>query len=276
MKTLSIMIIFATGAICADVKLREFTNQTLDTPAGQFSVNNLRAKRGGVLSPMILTGSIVNNTKRDWTSFRIGVTPSDGSHSFQTTTVTFYGGLKKDAWEAFNYTLTGKINFENISFAISFQAGDYAPLYKFEMVKPVSGAMRFADESTEWTFAPSRDGIGFELVNKSDKILKLDWNSSTLVDQGGTTHKVAGSGIRYMDINSTKTPSIAPPGARIQDEFFPTDMVKFASTWYHQALFPSCPDCRTWEGKLFSLYAPVDIGGTSKDYLFQFRVVSVE
>jgi hypothetical protein len=252
-----------------------FPNQKIDTPVGAVFAMGLEVK-GSLVRNTRLTGTLQNATSKRWGSMRIRITPSDGKGTqFNSSTVAFYA-LPSGGSSSFYFDLTGKFDFQTLQYRFEYESGTYPASYHFEMVKPKSGPLEFADDLTEWKFTPQSKGIGFELVNKSDKVLKLDWNSATFVDGGGKTHKVAGSGVRYMEVNAVKAPSVVPPGARVEDLFFPTDNVTFSGSWIVTALFPECPLCKEWEGKLFSLFIPLESGGSVKEYLFQFKAVSVE
>lgn len=267
-------LVWASVSFAAE-KSRLLPDQQFQTPVGALKALNLTVKRTTLTSPRI-SGMLQNTTSKSWMTLRVNINPVDGRGTrFGPCQVTI-DELAPGAARSFYCQLNGKVDFDSVDSRLEYVSGTYHAVYQFEMVKPSVGILRFSDEITEWTFTPVTRAVGFEVINKSDKVLKLDWNSATLVDYEGRTHKLAGSGIRYMEINALKPPSVLPPGARLDDMFTPTDNVRFATEWYVSPLFPECPDCLQWQGKLFSLFVPIDVGGTNKDYLFQFRVVSVE
>jgi len=269
--------------VSSDKNTKTFPDQGIKTPAGIIRVTHLTAKKGGVLSPTRLTGTLWNETGRTWEFLSIRIQPSDGRGTVFNIEPLRLFTLKAGASQQFYFDLTGKIDFPTLSYSLAFQDGSYAANYRFAMLGPIPNErLQFSDELTEWTFLPNERSIGFELVNKSDKSAKLDWNQASYVDPSGKAHKVAGTGTRYIEVNSVKPPTVIPPGARIQDALFPTDYVhytsglRYSSGWSHLPIFPTCPLCRELAGAEFRIFMPLEIGGTQKEYTFRIKVRAVE
>ena len=253
---------------------RRLQDQEMATPIGRLRVTDLVLKTG---RPIRLTGRIANDTPKAWDRLEIRINPADGKNTKITGSPLRLYDLKQGASAPFYFDLSGRVDFPSLSYAFSYLEGAYAPSYRFELLSPAaSQELTFSDELTEWKFVPTTSTIGFEVKNKSDKTVKLDWNQASFVDATGQAHKIAGTGVRYIDMNSPRTPTVVPPGANIKDALFPIDYVRFSNQWNHEPIFPDCPACVALAGSEFTIFFPLDIGGTVREYIFRCRIKSVE
>lgn len=83
----------------------------------------------------------------------------------------------------------------------------------------------YQDPKIELTLAPVRDGIQFQLNNRTDHAEKVVWDEVAFVDFDQTSQRVAHGGIRYSDLNRSQPPSIAPPHNRLVDTVVPVNRI---------------------------------------------------
>jgi len=134
--------------------------------------------------------------------------------------------------------------------------------------------LHYEDEIIDITFAVTREQIGFDLRNKSEQPVSIDWNSTSYVDVSGNSHRVMHAGVKYADRDKSQPPSIVPPTARLKDTIHPTDYVDFSKNfgWSTNSLFPRAPEAAHFDGKAFSVFMPLQVEGKIKNYLFTFTI----
>lgn len=170
---------------------------------------------------------------------------------------------------------------------------DYG-LIKTDSSVDSSSVMTFSDEKIDASFTVGRKSISFTIKNKTDDVMKIIWDESSIV-QFGKTHKVMHSGVKYIDRNGAQTPSVIPPHASIDDIALPSDNVYYREGTYSQYysnpggweehdLF-STSDLNkdeyknmilSFKGQKFSLYLPIQTQGKTLDYNFNFIIRNVE
>src|SRR5471030_844308 len=97
--------------------------------------------------------------------------------------------------------------------------------YQIVLVKPVpSDDLSFDDSMLAIKFhIEPKEGIGFDITNKTDSAASINWNSASYVDSAGQANKVVHAGAKFSDKNVPQVPTTIPPAARITDSVFPVD-----------------------------------------------------
>jgi hypothetical protein len=233
--------------------------------------------------------TVVNHTGRNWIAAHfyidlidppggvIGKPPMTHSCRFETSI--------KDGEEkalAFNRGMTlppstKKGAFTLARYDISLEGGSYAVEYSFALIKPAeSQELKFEDQALSIGFLIVKPQITFQLVNKTDQPIKIDWIQVSYVDTSGSAHKVTHGGVRIIDRNSALPPTSIPPTAKVEDFIVPTDAISLQSgKWETNDLLPQGPVAKALEGKTFSLFMPLEVNGAVKNYLFTFKITKV-
>lgn len=153
--------------------------------------------------------------------------------------------------------------------------------------------MSFEDDKISANFNIGDKEISFSLKNKTDNVMKIIWDESSIV-QFGTSHKVMHSGVKYIDRNSSQPPSVIPPQASIDDILLPANNIYYREGYYSQYssiaggwekndLFPmhdlNKPEIKetivNLKGQSFSIYLPIQYLGKTLDYTFNFAITNV-
>lgn len=142
--------------------------------------------------------------------------------------------------------------------------------------------------STACTHVDSNLSVGFEflktdismvLKNNSNSTIKINWDECLFI-KNDIPSKVMHSGVKYTDRNQSMPPSIIPKGTLHTDVIVPTDNVYWKEGYYSQ--YGSSPG--GWEkkdilptsttniGDKVSLYMPINVGTTTQEYNFNFKV----
>jgi len=83
-------------------------------------------------------------------------------------------------------------------------------------------------------------------------------------------------GVKLADRQASKPPSMVPPKAKIEDIIVPVENVEFANgEWLTHDLFLNGPTALKMVGQDFSIFMPLEIGGTTKNYNFAFKITGV-
>lgn len=255
---------------------------------GEFIFKNINVAKKSI-GPPVLTGIIVNNTSKNWitVTFKILAFDSSGkeipiSSSFNTFTVSFDERKKEE--KVYGQPLYGaKEDSDSNSISrieIQLKECTYPTQYFFSMIKPnASEDLHFEDNFVSIAFNISKKQIGFILRNKTDNPLIIDWNKISYVDVLNKSHKILHEGVKYIDKNNSLSPTTIPPTANIEDFVFPADNIYYTSGqyggWREIDIFPQGPKAKYFTGKTFSVFMPMEINGTQKNYFFTFLIKDI-
>ncbi len=128
--------------------------------------------------------------------------------------------------------------------------------------------------------------FNFNLRNKSEHTIKINWDDISYVNYNGQTGRVMHAGVKYNEKNNSQPSTMVPRGASISDILLPTDNVYFVSGqyggWSKNPLIP-----RSWDkkadindeaslyiGKTMTILMPLYIENVQNDYVFRFNIDS--
>ena len=148
--------------------------------------------------------------------------------------------------------------------------------YKISMLKPMKApSPEFKDENITATFFVMDSQISFDLVNNTDKGIKINWDEVAYIDPTGQSMRVIHNGIKLIDRNAPQAPTFIPPMARINDIIIPSENISYVSGqyggWKESDLFPG-KDKSIYTGAEFGIYFPLEIKGEKKEYNLRFKV----
>jgi hypothetical protein len=145
----------------------------------------------------------------------------------------------------------------------------------------------FEDGLVSILWYPKPSGIAFELTNKLDKPVEIDWEASAYVDEKGANHRIIHSGIESAAVDRRQSPSQVAPGETISQVVRSADNVSFVSgihpRWRETPLFPVIDKngprltmaAEERVGKRIKLVLAFRVGEETKPYSFVFVVEDV-
>lgn len=289
--TILLLLVMTVPAIAMPA-WKSHPDQTVDTPVGKFTLTKLRTIRSfGILT---IQGELVNDTSKAWDSvyFALELTDKNGAAipkkpplatilladpkaSMQIHARNIPPGAKfKINVDIDNF----KVDGDSLSMVFKYGFGEYPLTYKLALVKPTpSDSMEFSDDNISLAFVPAKTALNFVLKNKADAPIKVDWNTVSFVSPEGTAQGVIHNGVKLIDRTAPKAPSMVPPRAKIDDAIVPVENIELVETeWVTHPLLPAGPAGLRTAGQEFSVFMPLDVGGTSKNYNFVFKIVSAE
>lgn len=160
--------------------------------------------------------------------------------------------------------------------------------YKFSLVdqqgnvKDTGNALTYVDSSIIASFGVGKKDVSMVLKNQSSGTIKILWDESLFI-KNGNPGKVMHAGVKFTDRNQAQPPSVIPAGTTFDDVIVPTDNVywregyysKYGSSpggWEKKDLLPSY----TSKGDQFGVFMPMTVGGTTKEYNFNFKVEDIK
>jgi hypothetical protein len=171
--------------------------------------------------------------------------------------------------------LFNTVNFPLLkSWEFVLDSGRYEARYNLAIVKPKpADNLAFKDDDISILFAAEPKDMAFGVKNKTDHAMHVDWNQVALVDPSGKSHQVIHQGIKFSEKDSSKTPTVIPPGARIEDMVMSADSVRMGSReWILEDLLPPGPQAEKLRAGQFSIFLPLEINGKTVDYNFVFAI----
>jgi hypothetical protein len=150
--------------------------------------------------------------------------------------------------------------------------------YRFRLVDPASDRFTFQDRELSFYFRPTPDALFFQVENRTDKPVWLDWDRCTFTDPLGTSGRAAHSTTTLRERYGTQASTQILGLQRYGDYLFPIDyLIEQAATDQpvHRALFPEDENAPQYSGREFGTEMTFRIDGQPRTYAFHFRVMSV-
>lgn len=143
-------------------------------------------------------------------------------------------------------------------------------------IKP--GTLMYYDDFIRIVFEVGQKRIGFNLENKTDKGITINWDKVAYVSPTGESMRVMHTGVRYIQRDAPQAPTVIPPYSNITDAVIPSQHIYFESGqyggWRELNLFPG-NDKTIFIGKSFSVFLPLEIKGQWKEYTFTFKINNI-
>ncbi|MBI5554384.1 MAG: hypothetical protein HY920_00835 [Elusimicrobia bacterium] len=149
-----------------------------------------------------------------------------------------------------------------------------------KMQAPVpADTLTYSDEDIDLNFLVDDKSINFELKNKTLNGIKVNYDEISYISPGGASLRIVSSNIRFADRFAPQAAVMVPPGLSISETIIPAQNIFFRANdlvygWDIVPLFPN--DAKTYLGKEFGLYFPLEIKGVKKEFIFKFKIISVE
>lgn len=150
--------------------------------------------------------------------------------------------------------------------------------YRFRQTDPGSERFTFQDRDLSFYFRPAPDALHFQVENRQDRPVWIDWDRSTFFDPVGNTSKVAHSATRWDDRFRAQSPTQIPGLKQLGDYVFPMDFLidpAGSQEQLHRPLFPEDQSAPQFSDRGFGVDLVFRIEDRTVTYPFRFRVQSV-
>lgn len=285
-----ILVIPVFILLVGSVAFAETGDITVNVEEGKFIFKDLHVETN---ASVMLKGTVINGTDKNWRyiQFEISMYDDKGElikinkakkpivvlmSDFKSKEEKPLGSGDRGAYIKRNDDIEVKAE----RFEIKFKDGAYPATYVLSMLKPnVSKGLNYEDANINVAFDISKKEILFELKNKTDEPIKIDWNQVSYVDVFGASHRVIHQGVKYIDKENSLPPTIIPPTAKISDRLFPSNLVTYSSGayggWRESNLFPEAPEAKKFKNQKFSVFMPLEVNGKVTNYFFSFKIDDV-
>jgi len=135
------------------------------------------------------------------------------------------------------------------------------------------------DENIAIIWAFTNPALDFVLTNKTEETMTLPWDHACVTGPDSAVHRVFHSSIKIIDRANPQAPTPIPAGSKLNDMFFPTDLMTWGGSmgWVRGSLFPvgktTTPDF--YQGKTIQALLPLEWGGKRHEYTFLFKVDAI-
>lgn len=150
--------------------------------------------------------------------------------------------------------------------------------FRFRQISPPSDRFTFQDRDLSFYFKPSPDALHFQVENRQDRPVWIDWDRSTFYDPIGNTGKVAHSSTRWFDRFNVQTQTQIAGLGRYGDYLLPMESLVDPAGSPNQIHLPLLPQDTTspqYTDKEFAVDLVFIVEDRPKTYSFRFKVASV-
>ena len=151
-------------------------------------------------------------------------------------------------------------------------------VYIFRQVEPGSDRFTFLDRDLSFYFRPAPDALFFQVENRQDRPVWIEWDRSSFTDPLGRTSKIANAETRW-DQRLGTLPAVQIVGLqRYSNYLFPIDYLldpAGSDQQLHRALLPEDVSAPQFSGREFSVTLMFRLSDRMQPYTFRFRVESV-
>ncbi len=150
-------------------------------------------------------------------------------------------------------------------------------VYRFRQTEPGSDRFTFQDRDLSFYMRPSPTALFFQIENRQNRTVSLDWDRSSFIDTYGAQKKLANSDTRWPQRFATLAPTQIAGLQRNSNYVFPEDyLVDSASgDQLHRPLFPEDRTAPQFSDSSFGVTLVFLIDGRLTPYTFMFKVQSV-
>lgn len=165
------------------------------------------------------------------------------------------------------------------------QFGETTVVYFSDLVEPQNS---YEDDYIAISWYVDDRQFNFELLNKSNHTIMINWDDISYVDYNGRTIRVMHAGVKYIDKNASQPSTMLPKGAILSDVLIPTNNIKYNDGmfvgWSEGKLIPSLYEDKKeiesltsqYIGKTLTILMPLYIKNVQNDYIFTFSIDSYE
>jgi hypothetical protein len=150
--------------------------------------------------------------------------------------------------------------------------------YRFKQTDPGSDRFTFYDRDVSFYFRPAPDALHFQIENKQNNMIWIDWDRSQMLSPDGTSGRVAHAGTQFRERFGSQAPIQLRGLQRYSDYVLPIEYLLdpgASSEQLHRPLFPEDASAPNYSGREFGVDLAMRIDNQPRTYSFRFRVVSV-
>lgn len=152
-------------------------------------------------------------------------------------------------------------------------------IYRFRQTEPpASDGFTFQDRDLSFYFRPTPRALHFQVENRQDRPVWIEWDRSTFVDPLGYTGKVANSSTRWRDRFGSQARTQILGLQRYSDYLLPLDYLVDPGgreDQLHRPLLPEDTSASQFTDRVFGVDLVFQVEDRPRTYRFRYRVESV-
>jgi len=150
--------------------------------------------------------------------------------------------------------------------------------YRFRQLDPPSDRFTYQDRELSFYFKPSPDALHFQIENRQDRPVWIEWDRSTFIGSWGNFGKIANSTSTWANRYSSQAPTQIMGLQRYGDYLLPMEYLldpAGSGSQLHRPLLPQDGTSPQYSGRTFGVDLVLRVEGNLRTYSFRFRVESV-
>ncbi len=151
-------------------------------------------------------------------------------------------------------------------------------VYRFRMTDPGGEGFKFQDRDLSFYFHPQPDVLYFQVENRQNRLVWIDWERSVFYDPNGNTDKVAHGTTRWDDRFKTQASTQIPGLQRFGDYALPMAYLydpAGRTAQLHRPLLPEDSTSPQYMDRSFGVDLVFVVEDRPRTYSFRFKVASV-
>ena len=151
-------------------------------------------------------------------------------------------------------------------------------VFRFRQVEPASDRFTFQDRDLSFYFKPTPDALHFQVENRQNRPVWIDWERSTFYDPQGGSGKVAHSSSRWGDRFKAQGSTQISGLQRYGDYVLPMEYLledPRGSQQLHRSLLPEDSTSPQYTDRVFGVDLVFLVEDRPRTYVFRFKVASV-
>jgi len=151
-------------------------------------------------------------------------------------------------------------------------------VYRFRMTDPSGSGFNFQDRDLSFYFRPGPDALYFQVENRQNRIVTIDWGRSVFYGPNGGSDKVAHNTTRWEDRFQSQANTQIAGLQRFGDSMFPMTYLydpAGRNVQLHRPLLPEDATAPQYVDRAFGADLVFIVEDRPRTYSFRFRVASV-
>src|SRR5262245_29679417 len=151
-------------------------------------------------------------------------------------------------------------------------------VYRFKMTDPGGSGFNFQDRDLSFYFRPAPDALYFQVENRQNRVVSIDWERSVFYGPTGGSDKVAHNTTRWDDRFQSQPSTQIAGLQRFGDSMFPLTYLydpAGRNVQLHRPLLPEDATAPQYVDRAFGADLVFIVEDRPRTYSFRFRVASV-
>jgi hypothetical protein len=151
-------------------------------------------------------------------------------------------------------------------------------VYRFRMTDPSGSGFSYQDRDLSFYFRPGPDALYFQVENRQNRVVWIDWERSVFYGPVGASDKVAHNTTRWEDRFQSQPSTQIPGLGRFGDSVFPMNYLydpAGRNAQLHRPLLPEDATAPQYTDRAFGVDLVFIVEDRPRTYSFRFRVASV-